>query len=204
MNNNNNNNNNNKEKQYIDYQQLINDCCENIEPKSNMRASQLLNIILNREVFTEKQIAEQYIINNGIDLNNKNNKNNKGNNLNNPKIILTSEDWSIIRLKKEVNFVSVETKFLSYQKENSEDTKNVCFWKSCPNEFKITENTKTYVSTDSNNLLFSINKCNYINLFSNITETCCFAVFPLIEETYLIKYNEKGCPTNIPFTQYLN
>lgn len=54
----NNNNNNNKEKQYIDYQQLLVDCCENVEPKSNMRASQLLNIILNREVFTEKQIAE--------------------------------------------------------------------------------------------------------------------------------------------------
>lgn len=191
MNNNNNNNNNNKEKQYIDYQQLIIDCCENIEPKSNMRASQLLNIILNREVFTEKQIAEQYMVNNGI-------------NLNKYEVELTSEDWNIIRLKKEVNFVSVETEFLSYKKENSEDTKNVCFWKSCPNEFKITENTKTYVSTDSNNLLFSINKCNHINLFSNITETCCFAVFPLIEETYLIEYNEKGCPTNIPFTQFSN
>lgn len=185
------NNNNKKEKQYIDYQQLLTDCCENIEVKSNMRASQLLNIILNREVFTEKQIAEQYKINNGI-------------NLNKYKVELTPEDWNIIRLNKEVNFVSVKTEFLSYKKENAEDTKNVCFWKSCPNEFKINENAKTYVSTDSNNLLFFINKCNHINLFSNINETCCFAVFPLIEETYLIEYNEKGCPTNIPFTQFLN
>lgn len=145
--------------------------------------------------------------NNGIDLNDKNNKNNKNNkdiNLNNPKIILTPEDWSIIRLKKEVNFVSVETKVLSYKKENNKDTKIVCFWKVCPNEFKINEDTKTYVSLDGKDLLFSINKCNHINLFSNITETCCFAVFPLIEETYLIEYNERGCPTNIPFTQFSN
>lgn len=196
-NNNNNNNNNKKEKQYIDYQQLITDCCENIEPKSNMRASQLLNIILNREVFTEEQITKQYMVNNGI-------------NLNKYEVELTPEDWNIIRLKKEVNFVSVEIEKLFYEKENDEatkaikTTKNVYFWKSCPNEFKITENTKTYASTDNNNLLFSINKCNHINLFSNITETCCFAVFPLIEETYLIEYNEKGCPTNIPFTQFSN